>query len=115
MSESHGTDATLRYLTNGEIREQIAYTAGGDPTRYGADSDRGLCKADMLRIAEQVRPDGDETVLEDCTLSELLKLVCVWSGGEYRGNAGQQWGVQRENLKKIHRTLGASDPREVAA
>jgi hypothetical protein len=104
---------TLRYHTNGELREEIAYTVGSDPTRYGAGSERGLRKKEVARLAERLRPDGEELDVSECDLATLYDRVCEWAGGEYQPNAGNAWGINRDNLKHIHRAIDATEPREV--
>ena len=104
----------LKYLNRGQIREEIAYAVGADPSRYGVDSSRGLKKADMARIAERLQPAHSDLDIQQCDLRTLYERVCGWAGGEYQRTAGKQWGINRENLKRIHRAVGASDPREIA-
>lgn len=104
----------LRYLTKGELREEIAYAVGADPTRYGAGSDRGLRKADVVRIGDRLQPADSDLELRECHLGTLYEVVCAWAGGTYEPNAGKPWGICRENLKQIHRAVDGSDPREVA-
>lgn len=106
-------DDRQRYLTKGELREEIAYVVGADPTRYGAGSERCLQKADVLRLADRLQPVDSDIDVRKCTLGPLYSLVCRWAGGEYRPNAGRQWGLNRDNLKAIHRAVGGSDPREI--
>ncbi|UHQ96418.1 hypothetical protein [Natrinema halophilum] len=105
----------LKYLTNGELREEIAYTVGGDPTRYGVDSERGLTKADVFRIAVAIEPDDTTVDLPDLDLEELYRVVCKWAGGEYNANVGNAWRINRPNLKRIHQAVDAQPPREVVS
>lgn len=102
-----------QYLTTGELREEIAYAVGGDPSRYGAGSSHGLKKATVRRIAEQLQPEDSTLTLHQCDLVNLYRHVCDWAGGEYQSNAGRAWGINRANLKLIHRELAATDPTEV--
>jgi len=103
----------LQYLTNGELREEIAWAVGGDVCRYGAGTDRGLQKADMRRIATQLQPEDSPVTLRDCDLATLYELSCDWAGGEYDANAGNPWGLYRPSLKTIHRAVDGQPPREV--
>jgi hypothetical protein len=48
-----------QYLTAGELREEIAYAVGGDPSRYGPRSSYGLKKATVRRVAEQLASIDD--------------------------------------------------------
>ncbi|MDZ7701789.1 MAG: hypothetical protein U5J98_06820 [Halobacteriales archaeon] len=113
---STGRSERLRYLTNGELREEIAYAAGADPTRYGAGkSGVGLKKADVLRIATQIQPDDSDVELNKLDLKGLYQVVCRWSGGEYKPNAGNAWKINRDNLKKMHQAIGGRPPREIVA
>lgn len=114
-SDSDDWTDRLKYLSNGELREEIAYTVGGDPSRYGAGSGRGLLKDDVLRVAEALQPEDSPLDLESMTLRDLYVPVCEWAGGEYEPNAGNAWGINRENLKQIHQALDAEPPREVAS
>jgi hypothetical protein len=101
-----------QYLTTGELREEIAYAVGGHPSRYGPRSGKGLKKATVRRVAEQLQPADSDLRLHECDLVDLYRHVCEWAGGEYQPNAGNAWGINRANLKLIHRELGARDPTE---
>jgi hypothetical protein len=105
----------LKYLNNGELRAEIAYAAGGDPTRYGVDSQRGLKKADMRRVADSLQPADNDLDVHELELRGLYEAVCEWAGGEYEPNAGNPWSLYRPNLKRIHRALDAGPMQEVAA
>jgi hypothetical protein len=48
-------------------------------------------------------------------LGEVYEAVCQWAGGEYHPNAGKPWGINRDNLKAIHRAVDAGPLREVPA
>jgi hypothetical protein len=100
----------LQYLTKGELRAEIVYAVGGDPTRYGAGSDRGLKKADIQRIATHLEPEDSDADLDAMDLGNLYEVACRWGGGEYHPNAGKPWGVNRSNLKQIHQAVGGEDP-----
>lgn len=103
----------LKHLQTGEIREQIAYTIGSDPTRYTGDRRRNLKKKEIVKIAERLQPEDSDYELVFMNLAELYEHVCNWAGGEYQKQSGNQWGLCRDNLKLIHRSIGAEPPREV--
>lgn len=105
----------LDYLTNGELRGEIAYAVGADPTRYGPGSSLGLTKDEVLKVCERLRPPHSEVTLHECKLEPLYERACRWAGGEYQPNAGKAWKINRKNLKRIHRAVGAADPRTVVA
>lgn len=106
----------LRYLNRGQLREEIAYAAGVDPDRYGIGAAGvGFRKAHVRKIAVQLQPDSDHTNIDALELRGLYYAVCEWADGEYQPNAGNAWGINRENLKAIHRALDAAPPREVVS
>ena len=105
----------LRYLNKGELREEIVYAVGGDPTRYGIDSQRKLNKADLQRICETLQPTDSDLTVHGMDLAALHHYACRWAGGEYVPNAGLQCGIRRNNLKKIHREVGSEPLREVVS
>jgi len=108
--QSTGDIGRLQYLTKGELRAEILYAVGGDPTRYGAGSERGLKKADIKRIATHLQPGESDADLDAMDLGNLYEVACRWGGGKYHPNAGKPWGVNRSNLKQIHRAIGGEDP-----
>jgi hypothetical protein len=110
MSES--ISQRRQYLTVGELRQEIAYTVGGDPSRYGPRSGKAMPKATVRRVAERLQPEDSTLTVHECDLVDLYRHVCEWAGGEYQPNAGRAWGINRANLKLIHRELGASDPTD---
>jgi hypothetical protein len=104
---------TLKYKRNIELRREIAYTAGGDPTRYGEeDPRRGLVKADLQRIATQLQPADDDTDIAALDLRGLYETICRFADAEYSPNAGNAWALNRAALKAIHRVLDARAPEE---
>lgn len=113
MSED-GKDR-LAYLKNGQVREEIAYAVGADPDRYGVDSRRGFKKADVIRVAVSLQPEDSDLEVEEMDLGGLYDAICSWAGGEYSPNAGKPWGLNRANLKAIHRAIDAQPPREVVS
>lgn len=103
----------LKYHENLEMREEIVYTTGGDPTRYNGGDKRRLKKSDARRIAQQLQPEENDLELHDMKLREILENICKWAGGEYnRGSATMD--ITRDNLKLIHQALDAKPPQEVA-
>jgi len=105
----------LKYLNNGQLREEIAYAVGADPSRYGPDSSRGITIAHARAIGVSIQPPNTDVDLDAMDLGEVYKHVCRWAGGEYQPNAGKPWGINRENLKEIHRAVGGRKPREVVS
>lgn len=102
----------LKFKKNGELRKEIAYTVGGDPSRYGADSDKGLTKGDVFRLAVQLQPEDSDLDLTELRLRDMYDAVCRWAGTEYQSSAGRSWGLRRDNLKAIHRAIDARSPTE---
>jgi len=109
-----GTDR-LTYLNKGELRQEIVYAVGGDPSRYGENSDRGIRMADVERIAQTLQPEESDLELEKCQLGKLYEVACRWAGGEYQPNAVKPWGINRPNLKEIHRAVNGRPPKEKVA
>lgn len=105
----------LKFLTNGELREEIAYTVGGDPSRYGAGSSRQLTKGVVQRVAIRVQPAERDVALAAMELAELYEHVCECVGYAYEPPAGDPWGLRRGELKAVHRALDARPPREVVS
>jgi len=104
-----GDNDRLQYLKKGELRAEIVYVVGGDPTRYGAGSERCLKKADIQRIATHLQPEDSDADLDAMDLGNLYEVACQWGDGEYHPNAGKPWGVNRSNLKQIHRAVVGED------
>jgi hypothetical protein len=100
---SDGT-AQLKYRRNNDLRAEIVRAVGGDPSRYEtAESTCGLCKADLVRIADTVTSRDEPSEL---TLRELYDtLDAAVSGMDHSHNAGNTWGIRREDLKALHRTV----------
>jgi len=107
------TDTDLRYRRNRQLRAGIAYAVGADPTRFDRDRRRSLRKATVVAVGEQLRPADSDLNLEALGLAELYERVCAWAGGEYSPNAGNPWGLNRPNLKRLYTALDARPPREV--
>lgn len=105
------TQNRLKYLTTGELREEIAYTVGADPTRYGAGTQTGLLKNHLQQVAITLQPPDTTITIENCDLEALYRSVCDWAGCEYNPNSGNVWKINRDNLKHIHRALDATAPR----
>lgn len=103
----------LKYCSNGVLREEIAYTVGVDPTRYGDGVQSGFLKEHLQQIAIALEPDDSEITIERCKLGPLYRIICDWAGGEYQPNSGNVWKINRENLKEIHRALDAKQPRKI--
>jgi hypothetical protein len=104
-------------LRNNEIRREIAYTVGHDPTRYQDVGSKHVCltKAELLSIGEALRPADSDVAVGQLELIELYPQICEWVGLEYEPNVGNQWGLDREQIKAIHRAIDARPPEEVPA
>jgi len=101
-------DYNLKYHQNWELRREIAYLAGVETERYRYDGQnrQRLRKAHLYKIAHELGNPPDEL-----TLAELYPWICGNCGVEYNGNAGNQWGLGREQLKAIFRSLHTGDKR----
>lgn len=69
---------SLRYLTNGELRDRLVARVGIKTERYGARSDRGLRKQHVQEIASvlKVAPaEGVELTLEEYYRRAALLLA----------------------------------------
>lgn len=108
---AHETD--LRYRRNRQLRAGIAYAVGAYPTRFDSDRRRSLRKATVVAAGEQLRPADSDVELDALGLAELYERVCAWASGEYSPNAGDPWGLNRPNLKRLYQALDARPPREV--
>lgn len=106
-------DDPLAFKRNGELREEIVYAVGGDPTRYGIESRKGMTVDHVRRVGHRLQPDDSDVDVDALALTDLYTHVCDWAGGDHEPNAGKDWKITRENLKKIHRAVGGEDPREV--
>ena len=106
-----GNPGPLKYRRNSQLRAEIVYTVGGDASRYRG-TQRGMLKADIVRIATILQPDDSTAPVKSLKLSELYECVCKWAGSEYEGTAGCQWRLTRENLKAIHEAVDARSPTE---
>lgn len=103
---------SLKYLNNRELREQIAYAVGADPSRY-SDEAKKFTKSHVQQIAQQLQPEDNDLDVDAMALGDIYEAVCDWAGGDYSPNAGKPWGINRENLKLIHTAVDGREPREV--
>lgn len=102
-----------KYLNNNELRAEIAYAVGQDPTRFDGGSDAtALQKETVTRIAEQLQPEGGDLEVGAMEMSEIYRSVGEWIGVEHSGSK-QNWGLNRDHLKAIHEAIGAEDPESV--
>lgn len=105
----------LQYLRNNELRAEIVAAVGGDPARFqGADS-RYMRKAHLVNVADTLQPADSDVEPRALQLGQLYEYICRWAGGEYEPNAGSPWGINRDNLKHIHRSVGGCPPEEVVS
>lgn len=102
-------DDRRKYLTNGELREEIAYTVGSDPTRYGRGVKRGLTKHERIAIAREVTDHDSPEALTTIELATCLIDALDVDGEPSRGD----WKLERPTLKAIHDAVDAEDPRAV--
>jgi len=102
--EFGGGTAQLKYRRNNELRAEIVRAVGGDYSRYEtAEATCGLCKADLVRIADTVTSRDEPSEL---TLRELYDaLDAAVPGMDHSHNAGNSWGISREDLKALHRAV----------
>lgn len=109
------SDDRLTYLRKAEVRAEVVYAAGGDPTRYQDSPTRGIRKADARRIARQLQPDDIALDIDAMRLADLYRHICEWAGCEYQETAGHQWDLNKATLKHVHRALDAGPLQEVDA
>ena len=102
------------YLRVDELRAEIAYEVGCDPTRY-VGSDRRLDKEALQRLARALECSSGSEHIEQLPLRRLYPLVCESAGGRYNASAGNQWGINRDNLKAIHEAVEAGPMQVIDA
>jgi hypothetical protein len=103
----------LKYLRNNELRQEIAYAVGGDPSRYDSNETVNLCKADLVRIAGVI---ADHQHPQQLTVRGLYDLIDDdVPGMDHTHNAGNSWGIARDDLKAIHESVGGQPPQIVVA
>jgi len=101
-----------RYRRNADLRREIAYAVGSDPSRYETGRDRCLLKHEVVAVGTQVT-DREAVELHALSLAELYPLICEAVGEPYEGNAGNQWRLNRAALLAIHDALaGVADPSD---
>jgi len=100
-----------RYRRNADLRREIAYAAGSDPSRYETGRDRCLLKHEVVAVGAQVT-DRSQAALQRLSLAELYPLICQAVDEPYEGNAGNQWRLNRPALLAIHDALDATDPTD---
>jgi hypothetical protein len=94
----------LTYLRNSDIRAEIAYAVGGDPSRYKHDRRLKLKKSDLVRIATAV---SEHEAPASLTVRELYELLDgAVPGMDHTHNSGRSWGITRDDLKTIHQAVG---------
>jgi hypothetical protein len=100
-----------RYRRNADLRREIAYAVGSDPSRYETGRDRCLLKHEVVAVGTQVT-DRSQAALQRLSLAELYPLICQAVDEPYNGNAGNQWRLNRPALLAIHDALDATDPTD---
>jgi len=99
-------ESELKYLSVGELRREILWTAGVDPgDRFKRGSDKGIRKANLLIVAAELQPEGEHYNFADMRLTDLYSLIGEWVGVQHEGTAGVDWTMNRDLLKAIHREL----------
>lgn len=112
-TEADQDDDRRKYLNNNELRAEIAYAVGEDPTRFDGDSDAtALQKETLARVAERLQPEDSDLEVGAMEMSELYRSVGEWVGVEHSGSQ-QNWGLNRDHLKAIHEAIDAEDPENV--
>lgn len=107
-AQTADVDDRQKYLRNFELRAEIAGALGMSPARFLEDGTTGakvLLKKHVLAVAREIQPEDSDVDVDELDLVELYRDVCEWAGGEYVPNAGNPCGINRENLKKIHRAV----------
>ena len=94
----------LTYLRNNDLRAEIVRAVGGNPGPYEtAETSYCLRKADLVRVAETLTSYDEPSEL---TLRELYDtLDAAVPGMDHPHNAGNTWGITREDLKALHRAV----------
>lgn len=95
----------LKFYRNPELRARIVREVGLDPgDRFQRDGHVGILQSQWVEVVLALTDRSREEV-EQLALVDLYEIACEAAGGEYREHAGNPWGVTRENLKHILRTL----------
>jgi len=112
-SEGDAQGDRLKYLRNNEIRAEIVYAVGGDPSPFDREETYCIRKADLVRIATAVA-DLDEPA--QLTIRGLYDAIddAVPAMDHYH-NAGNTWGITREDLKAIHRAVDGRPPKQIVS
>lgn len=100
------TDAVVpaKFKRNRELRHELCLAVGVQPGNRYLGQNRSLRKRHIRALAQELDVETDAPV-DELTLEELYAVVCKAAGGEYQGNAGNQWGICRANLKRLHGAL----------
>jgi ribosomal protein S27AE len=109
-TDTSGTER-LKYLRNNELRQEIVFAVGGDPSEYDRDETYNLRKADLVRVVEAVADRENPQELTVRGLYDLLDESVPEMDHEH--NAGNTWGIRREDLKAIHKTVDGRPPQKV--
>lgn len=96
----------LTYMTVDEIRQEILIEVGVYPgDRFTANDQRGIRKENLLMVVAELRPPGELYDFAEMRLGRLYELLGVWVGVEHEHTAGNDWTMNRDLLKALHRAL----------
>lgn len=97
-----------KFLPTADLRREIVAAVGIDPDGRFGDPNTALRKRHLVAVARALGVTAEEPVAQ-LTLAELYPLICNAVGGTYQATAGNQWGINRPNLKRIHAAVTGSD------
>jgi len=104
MSTETRTQSALKYKTNGELRRDIAWSTGSDPSQYERGGTTFFSGRELARIAEAI---GIEAT--DRGQRELVKTLAAAVNEPINGLVRN---LRRPQLKALHRRVGARSPHE---
>jgi len=104
MSAEARPQTALKYKTNGELRRDIAYTTGSDPSQYERGGTTFFSGRELARIAETIGIDAT-----GCGQRELVKTLAAAVNEPINGLVRN---LRRPQLKALHRRVGARSPHE---
>lgn len=97
-------DVPAKFKRNRELRQEIALAVGIEPRDRYVVHDRGLRKRHLQAVARKLDVETNASV-DELSIEELYKAICRVVGSKYQGTAGNQWRINRPNLKRLHRVL----------
>jgi hypothetical protein len=96
----------LKYKQAHELREEILREAGVDPgERFEKYPYKGIRKANLLFVVAKLQPPGEEYDFAEMKLTNIYQLLSQWAGIEHEPNSGQDWTMNRDLLKALHREI----------